>query len=86
MPDGRKVEGEMTHSAMNNAFRKGEAKMKRSVKRGMMRGIAAALALCGAFDVLVPPNTTAVVRLPGEPDRRVGSGAYSFSVSGHTAL
>ena len=37
----------MTHSAMNNAFRKGEAKMKRSVKRGMMRGIAAALALCG---------------------------------------
>ena len=38
----------MTHSAMNNAFRKGEAKMKRSVKRGMMRGIAAALAICGA--------------------------------------
>ena len=38
------------------------------------------------LDVLVPPNTTAVVRLPGEPDRRVGSGAYSFSVSGHTAL
>ena len=32
----------------------------------------------------VPPNTTAVVRLPGEPDRRVGSGAYSFNVSART--
>ena len=32
-------------------------------------------------DVTVPPNTTAVVRLPGQDDRRVGSGAYTFQVT-----
>ena len=32
------------------------------------------------LDVAVPPNTTAIVRLPGKPDRRVGSGTYSFTV------
>ena len=29
-------------------------------------------------DVKVPPNTTAIVRLPGQDDRRVGSGSYTF--------
>ncbi len=32
-----------------------------------------------ALDVTVPPNTTAIVRLPGQPDRRIGSGDYSFT-------
>ena len=32
-------------------------------------------------DVTVPPNTMAVVRLPGQDDRRVGSGAYTFQVT-----
>ena len=31
------------------------------------------------LDVTVPPNTTAIVRLPGQPDRRIGSGVYSFT-------
>jgi len=30
--------------------------------------------------VTVPPNTTAIVRLPGQPDRRVGSGVFTFVV------
>jgi alpha-L-rhamnosidase len=33
------------------------------------------------LDVTVPPNTTAVVRLPGQDDRRVGSGTYTFHVA-----
>ena len=33
------------------------------------------------LDVTIPPNTTAVVRLPGQPGRRVGSGTYSFTIS-----
>ena len=31
-----------------------------------------------AMETTVPPNTTAVVRLPGCPDRRVGSGTHEF--------
>ncbi len=31
-----------------------------------------------ALDVTVPPNTTAIVRLPGQPEQRVGSGCHSF--------
>ncbi len=37
------------------------------------------------LDVTVPPNTTAIVRLPGEPDRRVGAGVHSFVVSRQSA-
>lgn len=33
------------------------------------------------LDVTVPPNTTAIIRLPGEPDRRVGSGMHSFTIT-----
>ena len=33
------------------------------------------------LDVTVPPNTTAIVRLPGKPDHRVGSGDYTFTCS-----
>ena len=33
------------------------------------------------LDVTVPPNTTAIVRLPGKPDHRVGSGDYTFTYS-----
>ena len=29
--------------------------------------------------VLVPPNTTALVRIPGEPERKAGSGEHHFS-------
>ena len=34
----------------------------------------------------VPPNTTAVVRLPGQPDRRVGSGTHVFVVAKNAGM
>ena len=33
-----------------------------------------------ALEVTVPPNTTAILRLPDQLDRRVGSGTYAFVV------
>ena len=33
------------------------------------------------LDVTVPPNTTAIMRLPGQADRRVDSGNHTFTVS-----
>jgi alpha-L-rhamnosidase len=32
------------------------------------------------LDVSVPPNTTAIIRLPGKKDCRVGSGTYKFTL------
>ena len=32
------------------------------------------------LEVTVPPNTTAIVRLPGQTERRVGSGTHAFAV------
>ena len=34
-----------------------------------------------AFNVTVPPNTTATLRLPGEPDRRLSSGEHGVQIS-----
>ena len=33
------------------------------------------------LEVTVPPNTTAIIRLPGQADRRVGSGIHTFTAA-----
>jgi len=37
------------------------------------------------YDFTVPPNTVAVIRLPGAAPKRVGSGRHTFAVPAHVA-